>query len=437
MELQPESEGWSSSSAADLAWDLGNYYAPEGGCDDTGGGWSCSEDGIESLNADIDDRILAELQSTPMRYRLQPGAGPAGEHRSERCEAIHVPAPSLLERVWTRVGRLHEGGVLIQVAGVIVRHVLALYGLLAAFRGFVSWRTVLFAVVLWVVSGLGVTAGAHRLWSHRSYGATPLMEAMLMVMFSIADQGPIIAWCRTHALHHRETDTSSDPHNRTEGFWYSHFGWIYSGRQLHYSSLDEERLHSGFGSAVYFHDAVWLLWDPFWSMGLPSLVASLWGEAWGGFFFAGSFRWACVQHITFLVNSVAHGEREAGADELLFDAAAEGIGPRVSLLTTLLALGEGWHDYHHIFPWDYAAAELDAWHQWNPTKVFIDICSAVGIASNRRRCSPELQQARRRQMLARSMDAGLVENATGQYTVKGPLFFRRRVPARRKARKRL
>merc|ERR1719189_2857377 len=143
------------------------------------------------------------------------------------------------------------------------------------------------------------------------------------------------------------------------------------------------------GPTVHFHDRVCLFWDPAWSLVVPALVALCWGEAFNGFFVAGALRWAFVQHVTFFVNSVAHGERGGGAHT--FDAGASGIDPRVSLLTTVLALGEGWHDYHHLFPWDYAAAELGAWDQWNPTKVFIDACAELGLATRRRRCSVRLQ----------------------------------------------
>merc|ERR1711974_543670 len=119
--------------------------------------------------------------------------------------------------------------------------------------------------------------------------------------------------------------------------------------------------------------------DPVWSLFMPTLVAYFWGETLNGFLVAGALRWMYVQHVTFFVNSVAHGERNpggAGEDKFLFDGTASDIGPRVSLLTTVCALGEGWHDYHHLFPWDYAAAELGSWDQWNPTKMFIDLCAA-------------------------------------------------------------
>eukprot|EP00933_Yihiella_yeosuensis_P080099 TRINITY_DN93503_c0_g1_i1.p1 TRINITY_DN93503_c0_g1~~TRINITY_DN93503_c0_g1_i1.p1 ORF type:complete len:189 (+),score=36.85 TRINITY_DN93503_c0_g1_i1:265-831(+) len=163
-----------------------------------------------------------------------------------------------------------------------------------------------------------------------------------------------------------------------------------------------------------------------WSLAMPTLVASLWGEARNGFLVAGALRWMCVQHITFFVNSVAHGEQD-GTDERAFDVSACGIGPRVSVLVSILALGEGWHDYHHLMPWDYACAELGAWDQWNPTKVFIDFCCALGLAKGRRRCSSRLQELQRTQLAEKNWEGPVKER---QYKIVGWPLLRYRVPVR-------
>lgn len=255
-----------------------------------------------------------------------------------------------------------------------------------------------------------------------------------MVMFSSADQGGIAGWTLTHAMHHTSSDMPGDPHNRCEGFWHSHFGWIFSTSQNRITSYDYHKVMNGLGPIVHFHDKVSALWDPFWSHVFPGLVCWSWGQFWSGFFVAGSLRWLSVQHITFFVNSVAHGEREPGDSQHSFDTTATGVGPRVSLLVSFLAHGEGWHDYHHLFPWDYAAAELDAWSQWNPTKVFIDAGHSLGLVHSRRRCSTKLQLLMRQQLIdERSYedDEDSAERPAPALTeclgVAGPLFFRHRV----------
>merc|ERR1712150_129851 len=238
-------------------------------------------------------------------------------------------------------------------------------------------------------------------------------------------------WALTHALHHANSDTPEDPHNRNAGFWYCHFGWIFSSKKYKITQRDYMKVTTGLGRIVHFHDRVYLLWDPLWSLAFPALVASLWGEAWNGLFVAGAARWSFVQHVTFFVNSMAHGERDESAVWRTVEPTSVGMGPRVSFVTTLFALGEGWHDYHHLFPWDYAAAELDAWDQWNPTKVFIGICSAAGLVFGRRRCSSRLQEARRRELLQQSgvssVNSAEASESTWAYAVRGPKFLRSRV----------
>lgn len=311
--------------------------------------------------------------------------------------------------------KMWSNRILAQAVGIPLKHALALYGLGLCFRGHVGAKTGALALFLWPVSGLGVTAGAHRYWTHQSYKASRFLETLLMLMFSIADQGPIEGWALTHAMHHVASDTYWDPHDRSKGFWHAHIGWLFAARKFQLPSVEYRKVVNALSPVVHFHDRHCVWWDTLWSLGVPTLLCSLWSDAFCGLFVAGALRWALVQHITFAVNSIAHGELRDD-DVYSFDPAADGHGPCVSIAVSLLSLGEGWHDYHHLFPWDYAAAELDAWEQFNPTKVFIDFCSMIGLASHRRRCSRRLQDLRRLQLL------GLSEGFA--YEVVGPPLFR-------------
>ncbi len=230
--------------------------------------------------------------------------------------------------------------------GIPIRVTLALGGVGLLAMGRVHPWTLLLAVALWPVSGLGVTAGAHRCWTHGSDKPTTARVALLVFLFSTADQGRIADWCLTHKLHHRYSDTDFDPHNRKRGFWYSHFGWTMATNMSKAPDmLDIKHFVSRYSTLVKLHDKCSLVWDPLCSLGVPAMLASRWGDAWGGLLVAGALRWFVVQHFTFFVNSVAHGEPRE--DERKFDAATVDIGPRTSLLVTICALGEGWHDYHH------------------------------------------------------------------------------------------
>ena len=77
-----------------------------------------------------------------------------------------------------------------------------------------------------ITGALGITAGAHRLWSHRSYKARLPARIIMMLANSMANQGSILHWSRCHRAHHRASDTPRDPHSSTFGFFYAHVGWL-------------------------------------------------------------------------------------------------------------------------------------------------------------------------------------------------------------------
>ncbi|GBN65474.1 Delta(9)-fatty-acid desaturase fat-7 [Araneus ventricosus] len=88
------------------------------------------------------------------------------------------------------------------------------------------WKTVPFAYIYGSFGGLGITAGSHRLWSHRSYKAKWPLKALLCSLASIAAQNDIYEWCRDHRVHHKFTETDADPHNIKRGFFFAHMGWL-------------------------------------------------------------------------------------------------------------------------------------------------------------------------------------------------------------------
>lgn len=79
---------------------------------------------------------------------------------------------------------------------------------------------------LYSLSGLGITAGAHRLWAHRSYKARFPLRVILMIFNTIAFQDAAMHWARDHRVHHKYSETDADPHNATRGFFFSHMGWL-------------------------------------------------------------------------------------------------------------------------------------------------------------------------------------------------------------------
>lgn len=103
-------------------------------------------------------------------------------------------------------------------------HLAALYGLtLLPGAKFLTWLWIIF---LHFFGGTGITAGAHRLWAHKSYKAKWPLRLLLSVMASTAAQNDVFEWARDHRVHHKFSETDADPHNAKRGFFFSHVGWL-------------------------------------------------------------------------------------------------------------------------------------------------------------------------------------------------------------------
>jgi stearoyl-CoA desaturase (delta-9 desaturase) len=103
-----------------------------------------------------------------------------------------------------------------------------LIGCIAAGFTPLKWQTALWAVVYYFFTGLGITAGYHRLWAHKSYNARRPLEIFLALTGAGAVEGSIRWWSRDHRAHHRYTDTQKDPYSVRKGLLYSHLGWMVS-----------------------------------------------------------------------------------------------------------------------------------------------------------------------------------------------------------------
>jgi len=242
--------------------------------------------------------------------------------------------------------------------------------------------TLWWAFALWPIGGFGITAGAHRLWSHRSYTAGPIYRGILMIMNSIANQGSIWHWARDHRTHHFHSETVADPHDAIRGFWFAHIGWLY---------LKKDKRVAEAGAKVNVDDLRadgWVMLqkrlDPWWNMYFcfvfPAHVGYLWGERfWVSFFVPGALRYLWLLHCTWLVNSAAHlwGERP-------YDPQSN---PAENPLVAICSVGEGWHNWHHKYPFDYAASEYGVTRQFNPTKLMIDFAAMLGSVTERKRAT--------------------------------------------------
>lgn len=227
---------------------------------------------------------------------------------------------------------------------------------------------------LLVVTAVGVTAGAHRLWTHRSYKAKLPLRIFLAACQSVAGQNCLLIWCRDHRVHHKFSDTDADPHNIKRGVFFSHVGWLL--RKKHPAVRE-------FGARVSIEDLKddpvirWQarLYYPIYlifSLALPvAIPVMVWNESLVvSFFTSYIFRTAVVLHDTWFVNSAAHfiGHRP-------FDPSIE---PVENSLVSFFTIGEGYHNYHHVFPFDYKAGEFGS--MINATRFFIEAMAMIGQA---------------------------------------------------------
>ena len=232
----------------------------------------------------------------------------------------------------------------------------------------------------------------HRLWAHRSYEACFAVRLFLVLCNSIANQGSIFYWARDHRVHHKFSETDADPHNASRGFFFAHMGWLFvkkhpdvikAGRSMDFSDLLEDPLVALQKKA-----------DPYfaWYMCfiLPAQVAAYgWGETfWNGFFVAGALRFVAVLHFTWLVNSAAHLYGDHPYDATSY--AAE------NPIVAFVSIGEGWHNWHHKYPFDYSASEFGFSAQFNPSTLFIDALEAAGLVWNKKRATAAWTIARAR-----------------------------------------
>lgn len=258
-------------------------------------------------------------------------------------------------------------------------HILAFYALYNLPSIF-SFRLVFEVFLAAQLTGmLGITAGAHRLWSHKSFEAAWPVRLLFMFANSAAHQGSIYHWVRDHRMHHKHTDTELDPHSIQYGFWYSHIGWLFykKNNQLRDAAKKIDMSDIENDSIVMFQHRNYLYFSNVFCFVLPTFYGwSMWNSLWIGYFYFGVLRWILLLHATWCVNSVAHmwGERPYN----------ERISSRQNTLTSIVAVGEGWHNYHHAYPYDYRASEFSWNIEWNPTTLLLDAFSLVGLVWNRK-----------------------------------------------------
>jgi stearoyl-CoA desaturase (delta-9 desaturase) len=186
-----------------------------------------------------------------------------------------------------------------------------------------------------------------------------------MLTGSMALQNSILKWCSDHRRHHKRLDTKDDPYSIKEGFFHAHIGWIIKKGDNNYSHVSD--LESK--SAVKFQEKYYWSLALFLSFVLPMIIGFTYGRPIGGLFWGGILRVTLVHHFTFFINSLCHylGNRN-------YDSSTSA---RDSWIMAFLTFGEGYHNYHHKFQWDYRNGIK--WYNFDPSKWIIKFLSLFNV----------------------------------------------------------
>ncbi len=263
------------------------------------------------------------------------------------------------------------------VAGPILA---TLFAIVLLWNRYVGWADITLLFVMYLVTGLGVTIGFHRLLTHRSFKAGPILEFVLLALGASVGQGGPIYWSSIHIQHHAMSDSPGDPHSPTEGFFHAHFGWILS---LFYADPNRYGQWLGRNKIAVFIEKTTLFWVALGFL-IPYLIAGVSGLFWGG-----AVRMFVTNHITWSVNSVCHsfGSRPYQTNDL----------SRNNFLIGLLAWGEGWHNNHHAFP--RSAFHGLKWWQFDLSGLIIRMLEQLGLVTDVVRVDAEVERKMKDRLL--------------------------------------
>jgi len=259
---------------------------------------------------------------------------------------------------------------------------------------YVGWHDLAVLALMYVLTGLGITVGYHRMLTHRSFQTYKPLEYMWAFLGSMAVQGPVIAWVADHRKHHAHTDAEGDPHSphvgrgdgilgALRGLWYAHMGWLFDahGRadgEKYARDLVEDRGMTLMSRQFLSIVLIGLLIPAGLGYLLTggTLKGAITGLIWGGL-----VRIFMLHHVTWSINSVCHffGRRR-------FDI--EDHSTNVFWLA-LPSFGESWHHNHHAFP--RSAVHGLKWWEVDTSAMVIRAMKRLHLAWNVVEITPERQ----------------------------------------------
>ena len=269
-------------------------------------------------------------------------------------------------------------------------------GVWLAWGGALRWQDLLVMGIGYGLTGIGITVGFHRLFTHRSFKTSVVMRVLFAVLGSAAVEGPLIEWVSNHRMHHRFSDRPGDPHSphlestagwrgAFRGLFHAHAGWLLRADDT--AAPDRYAPDLLADPVMRWIDRTFVVWVLA-GLAIPfGLGVALLGTVTGGLealLWGGAVRILILHHATFSVNSLCHffGRRNFST----------GDESRNLAWLSLLTFGEAWHNNHHAFPTS-AHHGLKRW-QLDPGGWLIDALARIGLVWDVVRISPAAQQAK-------------------------------------------
>jgi stearoyl-CoA desaturase (delta-9 desaturase) len=274
-----------------------------------------------------------------------------------------MPKPPI---IWTNV-------LIFSITFLIAAIAVPYYAITVGF----SWLEIIATIICLGYCGMSITAGYHRLWAHKTYEAHPVLQWFFAIGGAFALQNSALHWSSDHRVHHKFVDQNDkDPYSAQRGFWYSHIGWMLreyqSQRYSDYSNVRDLQNNP----IVMWQHKHYLALTIATNFGIPLFLGFLTDSYIGMLLSVGVLRLVLSHHFTFFINSLAH---IWGSQPYTDQNSARDNG-----VLAFLTYGEGYHNFHHIFEYDYRNGIR--WWQFDPTKWLIKSCSWLGLTRNLKIC---------------------------------------------------
>jgi stearoyl-CoA desaturase (delta-9 desaturase) len=221
-----------------------------------------------------------------------------------------------------------------------------------AWGGWLGWSDVAIFLLMYAITGHGITVGFHRLFTHKSYKPNRAVKVFWAIAGSMAIQGPVVRWVADHRKHHKFSDRDGDPHSPwrygttlgalTKGFLYAHMMWLFNPEQTPQRKYAPDLMKDRDIVRISRQFPLWVLVSLLAPAVLGGLVTMSWQGALTAFFWASLVRVALLHHVTWSINSICHtlGERPFVSRDKSANV----------WWLAIPSMGESWHNLHHADP---------------------------------------------------------------------------------------